>query len=568
MFYENYDMENVVTPMNADILEELLIESQYNAKKTKFLVDGFRNGFSIGYEGPEDVKQTALNLALHVGSESELWNKVMKEVKLKRFAGPFNKIPFDSYIQSPIRLVPKDAGLQTCLIFHLSYLRTGAQKRSVNANTPIELCKVRYLDFDMAIARCRHEGKSCSMGKSDISSAFRNLGILKKHWKYLIMKVRNPETGDWCYFFDKCLPFGASISCAHFQAVSDAIAHLVKWRTGKGKDVVNYLDDFLFLALLKWLCDQQIEVFMDICKQINLPVNMDKTFWSSTQIIFLGLLIDSTRQMVFLPLEKITRGREMIIRILEKRNRKITVKDLQQLCGFLNFLSRAIVLGRAFTRRLYSNTASKKGAALKPHHHIKVNQEMRLDLEMWKIFLHHHSVFACPFMDFTHNYESQILEMMSDASRNPTLGVAAICQESWAWKQWDANFIQKYQPSIEYLELYGVVISVLLWANRFANRRVTLFCDNQSVVEMLNSNTSSCKNCMVLIRIFVLECMIQNVKIRAAYISSRDNFYSDSLSRLKFDKFWSLAKQNNRHFDEVNTEIPDMLWPMDKIWLN
>ena len=34
----------------------------------------------------------------------------MKEVKLGRVAGPFLKVPFDNYIQSPIGLVPKAGG--------------------------------------------------------------------------------------------------------------------------------------------------------------------------------------------------------------------------------------------------------------------------------------------------------------------------------------------------------------------------------------------------------------------------------------------------------------------------
>ena len=57
------------------------------------------------------------------GQETEiiLWNKVMKEVKEKRFAGPFKEIPFEHFIQSPIGLVPKDGGKYYRLIFHLSY---------------------------------------------------------------------------------------------------------------------------------------------------------------------------------------------------------------------------------------------------------------------------------------------------------------------------------------------------------------------------------------------------------------------------------------------------------------
>ena len=67
------------------------------------------------------------------------------------------------------------------------------------------------------------------------------------------MKARSPLDGEMYYFVDKCLPFRASISCAHFQNFSDAVAHLVRWRVGLNKEVVNYLDDFLFIAFIEWL---------------------------------------------------------------------------------------------------------------------------------------------------------------------------------------------------------------------------------------------------------------------------------------------------------------------------
>ena len=57
-----------------------------------------------------------------------------------------------------------------------------------------------------------------------------------------------------------------------------------------------------------------------------------------------------------------------------------------------------------------------------------------------------------------------------------------------------------------------------------------LFCDNTSAVEMINNTTSSCQNCMVLIRILVLESLKSNVRVFAKYISSKANAYSDALS--------------------------------------
>ena len=142
------------------MFHELLIQSGYDKLETEFLVDGFKNGFSIGYEGPEDVKITSPNLKFReVSSPTELWNKVMKEVKEQRYAGPFEQIPFEHFIQSPIGLVPKDGGKNTRLIFHLSYPR-GQKKVSVNANTPEDICKVKYPDFNEAIQLCIKAGKN------------------------------------------------------------------------------------------------------------------------------------------------------------------------------------------------------------------------------------------------------------------------------------------------------------------------------------------------------------------------------------------------------------------------
>ena len=76
------------------------------------------------------------------------------------------------------------------------------------------------------------------------------------------MKAKDPKTGRFMFFVNKCLPFGVSISCAHFWAVSDTVTHLVKWRTGKV--VISYLDDYLFIAFLAMFCNNQLTEFLKI----------------------------------------------------------------------------------------------------------------------------------------------------------------------------------------------------------------------------------------------------------------------------------------------------------------
>lgn len=98
----NPDFVSLVTPLNIAKYQQLLMESNYDTRKAKQLVDGFTNGFDLGYRGPTDVCLEANNLKFHVGNKTILWNKIMKEVKEGRFAGGFRKPPFKFYIQSPL----------------------------------------------------------------------------------------------------------------------------------------------------------------------------------------------------------------------------------------------------------------------------------------------------------------------------------------------------------------------------------------------------------------------------------------------------------------------------------
>ena len=547
--------------MNALKLGQLLKNSGYPEDKTEYLVKGFTEGFDIGYRGPENVKLTSNNMILTIGNETVLWNKVMKEVKAKRFAGPFKEIPFNSYIQSPIGLVEKEGGDGTRLIFHLSHPRNtkkGAQQTSVNANIPEEYCSVKYPDFAKAIELCLKEGKNCHIAKTDIKAAFRNVGISRKFWKFMVLKAKSPLDGKWYYFFDKCLPFGGSSSCKIFQEISDSLAHLVKFRTKK--DLVNYLDDFYFAALLKMMCDNQVKTFLNLCHELGFPVTMDKTYWGSTLMTFLGFLIDTINQRIGIPIEKINKAKDLIYYALNKK--KITVLHLQQLCGTLNFFGRVVILGRAFTRRLYYHLRGN----LKQHYHLKVTSDMKQDLKVWIRFLENPAVFNMPFMDLTKLWFAEEIDFHTDASKNVNLGFGGKCQNSWMVARWDKNFMLNMDPSIEYLELYAVVAGVLTWIHRFQNKRIIIFCDNISCCYMINKSSSKCKNCMKLIRIIVLNSLLYNVRIYARHIKLELNDLADSLSRLQFKRFWKIVAEKNLNMDEHPTLVPAEIWPMEKLW--
>ena len=207
-FY-NFDFDNLVTPINPNKLGDLLSETGYDANEIQFLVKGFSEGFDIGYKGIEERQDVSNNIPLKVGSKIELWEKIMKEVKLKRVAGPFNDIPFKNFIQSPVRLVPK-AGGKTRMIFHLSYNFKDSGNLSLNACTLPDKCSVKYEDIEFVIRTCFRWAKIETRGvrtivfaKTDVQSTFRLLPLKKHCWHLLLFKAVDPVSNTVKFFFEK-----------------------------------------------------------------------------------------------------------------------------------------------------------------------------------------------------------------------------------------------------------------------------------------------------------------------------------------------------------------------------
>ena len=127
-----------------------------------------------------------------------------------------------------------------------------------------------------------------------------------------------------------------------------------------------------------------------------------------------------------IPVEKVNRAHELISSVLHSK--KVTIQKVQKICGYLNFLCRCIIPGRAFTRRLYTYMTARQNnrKVLLPHHHIKVSSDMREDLSMWNTFLNHPMVFCHPFMDFNRVLEAREIDFFTDSSGNKNLRMGGV----------------------------------------------------------------------------------------------------------------------------------------------
>ena len=312
-----------MTPVKPQVLSEFL--KRFPDQEERFwLVRGFEEGFKIGYEGPRTARDCQ-NLLSARNREHLLWSKVLKEIKLGRYAGPFKSRPLPNLICSPLGLVPKHSEEDTDpggegkdmldlpefndptrvrMITHLSHPRGD----SINSHIPESCSKIEYETFDEAIKMCLKAGPGAFIAKSDVQSAFRQIPIHPQDIELLGFKVRN------MYLVDLCLPFGLASSPNIFERFARALEWIVKRETGHS--ITHYLDDFFFCGTNPSGCNADLDAFIGICERLGLPVSMEKTFRPSTCLSYLGLEIDTVSQTVGIPLSKKKKAVRLIARLL------------------------------------------------------------------------------------------------------------------------------------------------------------------------------------------------------------------------------------------------------------
>ena len=111
---------------------------------------------------PENQQmQKTLNLE-HLGVVRE---KIYKELRASRIAGPFETRPIPTLRVSPLGLVPKKSDkVEFRLIHHLSY----PAGQSLNDFIDPANCSVQYTSFDEAVKLVQDLGHRCELFKMDI----------------------------------------------------------------------------------------------------------------------------------------------------------------------------------------------------------------------------------------------------------------------------------------------------------------------------------------------------------------------------------------------------------------
>ena len=303
-----------------------------------------------------------------------------------------------------------------------------------------------------------------------------------------------------------------------------------------------------------------MDTFKKVCHEIGMPILPDKSVGPVQVIKFLGLTINSVLMVVWVPDDKLQDIRNILTTMIKKW--KATGYELESLAGKLNFISRIISARRSFIQRIY-----QVQIGIKKKLHIDLKALVLQDLHMWRTFLSKFRGWN-PIVDMD-QLSRHPLEVVADAAGSAHLGWGTWLPHTghWIYGQWETEVFDVLNLSLDFLELYALLVLVVMWAPILMDHVVLFRSDNTPAVYALINKASSIDDMMLLIHYITLFCMTHNIKILAKHVKGTNNKFCHLLSQFKFQEFHKTKPENTRESPSIpDTWIYPLSVCMQKVW--
>jgi hypothetical protein len=261
-------------------------------------------------------------------------------------------------------------------------------------------------------------GIGTQLAKLDLEDAFKQIIVKPQDWD-LLGSVWYNENNVKQYYVDTVLPFGLRTSPRRFNDFADAL-QFAMLKDG-ASDVCHYLDDYLTAgAPDSNQCHANLDIMINTCNRLGFAINYQKLIQPSTEIEFLGIILDTKLAELRISPERLYEIKQDLSRWHTRK--KCTKRNILSIIGKLSFVARVVRSGRTFVARMIQLSKSVKHL----HHHITLNAEFRKDITWWDKYL---AAWNGISMFYNESWITNIhLDIWTDAS---DLGYGAFYHGEW-----------------------------------------------------------------------------------------------------------------------------------------
>lgn len=532
-----------ITPLIAQKWAELLLAARYpSLEGAVTLVQCLRDGVSLGYDGQRSTGAIGGNLRTASQNPEAIDNDIAKQLALGRRRGPYETAPLPAFRANPLGVVFRRAGSKPRVIHHLSWPRDGD---SVNAS--VREFDVRLDAFDRAVSALRTCGRGAHMAKIDIEAAYRCIPVRPEDWALQGMRWRGK------YYFDIVVQFGLASATAIFEWYSSAAEFIVR-RLRSVRHLLHYVDDFFLLHPHKDGCERELKFVLEIFALLGLPVSAEKLEGPLTAIIFLGILFDSVAMTLSLAHDKLTQLKDMVAEWMSRTT--ASRRELQSLCGMLNFAAKVVRSGRTFLRRMIDEQKAIPTSASSDDQ-FPLSPSFFKDLRWWATYLPAWNGKALVPPDVK---EEDKLIVYTDACKD---GYGALTSSEWFAGIWSADERAEAQRderySMPWMELHTIVRAAATWGLRWAGRHVLVRTDCQPIVAAWEKGDSPQPALAQLIRTLLLITATHDFTLQLVHLPGIDNTHADLLSRGQVTSFLALQTAHSRS-PIIPSPLPTQRW--------
>ena len=423
----------------------------------------------------------------------------------------------DEYYSKIFCVPKKDGGSR--VILNLKHLNNFVEKshfKMNSLNTAIDLMS-----------------ENCYMASVDFKSAYYSVVVRQECRKYLRFRF------DGKNYQYTCLPMGLTTGPRDFTKI---VKTLFKMLREKGHLSTFYIDDSFLVGKTYEECAVNVIDTVNLTQDAGFTINSEKSvLFPTTEIRFLGVILNSRITTVSLGLDKLKAIKSKIEHILRLKN--FTIMCLAELVGKLVFVFCAIQYSKLYYRQLEID----KLQALRLNRFdfqktMTLSSKSRSDLNWWLQNLSQDGIkIESKNPDFT---------IKTDASNFGYGGVFLSKKFCGVWSKTEV------QLHINLKELLAVKYCLFHFFKAKNNCCVKVLTDNKTTMTYINSMGGKIQACHDVAKGIWEWAISRKIWLLSAFIPGKINIAADKLSRvLNENTEWSLSP---KAFSIIQTKFPEV----------